>query len=229
MGQTWIMSVGAALTSWFRRTGSEILGWVLIPVGVLLMPLPGPGLLIVVAGVALLSRRYAWAQKLLDPLERRAIEAAKYGVATWPRIVLSFLGGVWLFALGVVWWVSPEIPEFSIAAFTIPAGVVATAFVIAVVLFSMGAIFVLRELLRTGDGVRSAIVGVAWVLGLWLATTHTPDLSDRPIDLAFGPELPAHGWGTAIGLWSSAIAAWGLLAYSVVRWRGHDQVQQTQH
>jgi hypothetical protein len=147
------MSVGTALKSWFQRTGSEILGWTLIPVGIVLMPLPGPGTLIVVAGVTLLSRRYVWAQRILDPLERRAVEAAKYGVATWPRIFLSFLGGVWLLVLGFIWWDSPQIPEFTV------------------------------------------------------------------LSVGFGPELPAHGWATAIGLWASAFAAWGLLAYSVIRWK----------
>ncbi|MEV7398738.1 PGPGW domain-containing protein [Aeromicrobium sp. NPDC092404] len=147
------MGAITSLKSLIERLGVEILGWILIPVGLVLMPLPGPGMLIVVAGVAMLSRRHVWAQRMLDPLRRRAVEAAKYGVATWPRIVVSFLGGVWLVALGVVWWVSPEIPEFSI------------------------------------------------------------------LSVGFGPELPAHGWGTALGLWASAIAAWALLAYSVVRWR----------
>lgn len=147
------MSVGTALKSWVQRTGSEILGWILVPVGIVMMPAPGPGTLVLVAGIALLSRRYVWAQKLLDPLERRAIEAAKFGVATWPRIFFSFLGGVWLVIMGFIWWQKPEIPEFS-------------------------------------------------VLGV-----------------GFGPQLPAAGWATALGLWTSAIAAWGLLAYSVVRWR----------
>lgn len=108
------MGLGSMVTSWFRRAGLEVLGWILIPVGIVLMPLPGPGMLIVVSGVALLSRRYVWAQKLLAPLERQAIEAAKYGVATWPRIAVSILGGVWLFAIGLVWWQDPPIPEFSL-------------------------------------------------------------------------------------------------------------------
>ncbi len=147
------MGVGTSIKSTFERLGVEILGWTLIPVGIVLMPLPGPGMLIVVAGVALLSRRHAWARNVLEPLRRKAVDAAKYGVATWPRVFLSFLGGVWLVAMGVVWWISPNIPKFSILGF------------------------------------------------------------------GFGPELPAHGWGTAIGLWASAIAAWFLLAYSVVRYR----------
>ncbi|MEO6605172.1 MAG: PGPGW domain-containing protein, partial [Aeromicrobium sp.] len=77
-----------------------------------LMPLPGPGMLIVAGGVALLSRRHVWAQKVRGFVEKRAIDAAKYGVATTPRIVLSVLGGVWLFALGVVWWRGVDVPEF---------------------------------------------------------------------------------------------------------------------
>jgi uncharacterized protein (TIGR02611 family) len=150
------MTVGERLRRWFKRTGSEILGWVLIPVGIIMMPAPGPGTLVLVAGVALLAPHHAWAQRILDPLRKQAIEAAKYGVATWPRITVSFLGGVWLVVLAVIWWQSPEIPEFE-------------------------------------------------VLGV-----------------GFGPHLPAAGWGTALGLLASALAAWGLLLYSIIRWRHPD-------
>ncbi len=108
------MSLASAVKSWFGRIGLEILGWILIPLGILLMPLPGPGMLIVAGGVALLSRRYVWAQNARVFVEKRAIDAAKYSVATVPRIVMSTLGGVWLCALGVVWWQGVDIPEFSL-------------------------------------------------------------------------------------------------------------------
>lgn len=147
------MSIAARARSWFNRTGSELLGWTLVIIGIPLLPAPGPGTLVIVAGLALLARHYTWAQWLRDRLQEKAIEAAKYGVATWPRIFLSFLGGVWLMALAVIWWKSPQIPEFT-------------------------------------------------VLGV-----------------GFGPELPAAGWGTALGIGTSAVVAWGLLAYSVKRWR----------
>lgn len=147
------MSTRTRLSGWFKRTGSEVLGWILIPVGIVMMPAPGPGTLVLVAGVALLAPHHAWAQRILDPLRAKAIEAARYGVATIPRILLSVLGGLWLVVLAYVWWRSPEIPEFD-------------------------------------------------VLGV-----------------GFGPRLPAAGWVTALGLLASAVAAWGLLAYSIVRWR----------
>lgn len=153
MRQTVLMSVGTRIKGWLRRTGSEALGWILIPIGIVMMPAPGPGTLVLVTGIALLSRHYVWAQKLLDPLERKATEAAKFGVATLPRIFVSVLGVIWLVILGVIWWIKPEIPEFE-------------------------------------------------VLGV-----------------GFGPQLPAAGWATALGLWTSAIAALGLLIYSIVKWR----------
>ena len=136
-----------------ERVATETLGWVLVVVGIILWPLPGPGLLIILAGITVLSRQHAWARRALGPVREKAVEAARFGVATWPRITLSALGGVWLFALGVVWWMSPTIPEFS-------------------------------------------------VLGV-----------------GFGPRLPAAGWATGLGLMVSAVVAWGLLVYSVRRWR----------
>lgn len=136
-----------------ERVVTETLGWVLVVVGIILWPLPGPGLLIILAGITVLSRQHAWARRALGPVQERAVEAARFGVATWPRIILSALGGVWLFALGVVWWMSPTIPEFE-------------------------------------------------VLGV-----------------GFGPRLPAAGWATGLGLMASAVVAWGLLVYSVRRWR----------
>lgn len=95
---------------WLRRTGIEILGWTLVVVGIGALVLPGPGLLTVVAGLAVLSQQYVWAEKQLHPIKVKAFHAAALGVKTWPRIVISFLGGVWIIAVGIVWGLQPPVP-----------------------------------------------------------------------------------------------------------------------
>lgn len=102
------------MPSWFRRTGSEVLGWVLVFVGLALLVLPGPGLLALLAGIALLAPHYAWARRILDPLHDRAVEAAKEGVSTKARVLLGVAGVFWLFGLGAVWLLAPPIPVFSV-------------------------------------------------------------------------------------------------------------------
>ena len=147
------MNGGTGMRERLGDTVTFVLGWALAVVGVLLFFLPGPGFIILVAGVALLSRHYVWAQKALDPLQERAVEAAKLGVKTWTRITFSALGGLWLFALGIAMCVNPTIPEFDL------------------------------------------------------------------LGLHFGPDFPFGGWAAGLGLVASAFVAWGLLAYSVKRWR----------
>lgn len=108
------MTFGERLRGWFRRTGSEGLGWTLILVGIVMLVMPGPGLLSMLGGVALLARHYTWADRILEPLEEKAIEAAKYGVATIPRILVSVLGICFVTTVGWIWLRSPTIPEFSV-------------------------------------------------------------------------------------------------------------------
>lgn len=105
--------------AWFWRTGVEILGWTLIVLGIAALVLPGPGLLMMVAGVALLAPHYAWAERVLDGLREKAFEAAKFGVARPERIAVSILGIVGVVASGFVWWYSPTIPVFDVLGFQV--------------------------------------------------------------------------------------------------------------
>ncbi|WP_313405365.1 PGPGW domain-containing protein [Aeromicrobium sp.] len=108
------MSFAGRVRGWFHRTGSEFLGWSLVVLGIFMLVLPGPGLLGMLAGIAVLSRHYAWARAVFVPLEKRAFEAAEYGVATIPRILVSVLGIICVATAGAIWFIGPTIPEFEI-------------------------------------------------------------------------------------------------------------------
>lgn len=93
-----------------KRVALEVAGWALVVGGVAALVLPGPGLLMLFGGLAILSQQYEWAERRLDPIKYRALKGAAEGVATWPRIVLSVAGGLVLIACGILWIWSPPAP-----------------------------------------------------------------------------------------------------------------------
>lgn len=100
------------MTGAAKRVLLEILGWVLLLAGIAAMVLPGPGLLLMAAGLAVLSQQYTWAERLLDPVLLRALRAAAEGVETWPRIIMSTLGALALGAFGALWIIKPDVPSW---------------------------------------------------------------------------------------------------------------------
>lgn len=95
-----------------KRIVLETLGWILLVAGVAAIFLPGPGLLGIFAGLALLSQQYDWAERRVEPVRLRALRGAAEGVETWPRIVASVLGAVVLAACGVLWILNPPAPSW---------------------------------------------------------------------------------------------------------------------
>jgi uncharacterized protein (TIGR02611 family) len=53
-----------------RRLANLVGGWVLVVVGIILIPLPGPGWLVVGIGLLVLGREVRWARGALIRLER---------------------------------------------------------------------------------------------------------------------------------------------------------------
>ena len=93
-----------------KRIVLEVVGWLLVIGGIAALVLPGPGLLGIFAGLVLLSQQYEWAEKRLEPVKKKAMQAAAESVETWPRIVLSTLVAVLLIAAGIVWIWHPPAP-----------------------------------------------------------------------------------------------------------------------
>jgi len=95
-----------------KRLALETAGWLLVVGGIAAMVLPGPGLLMLFAGMALLATQYEWAERRLAPIRLRALRGAAESVETWPRIVLSTVIALWVGGCGVVWLVRPPAPEW---------------------------------------------------------------------------------------------------------------------
>jgi hypothetical protein len=95
-----------------KRVVIEGLGWILVLVGIAALVLPGPGLLALFAGVALLATRYEWAERRVEPVKKAALRGAADSVKTWPRILLSVFGVAWLIGIGIVWGLQPAAPSW---------------------------------------------------------------------------------------------------------------------
>lgn len=106
------MAAKERVRGWIRRTGIEVIGWTLVILGAAALVLPGPGLLMLAAGLAVLSQQYHWARRYLRPLKANAYHAAALGVKTIPRIALSCLSALTIMALGVAWILQPGVPSW---------------------------------------------------------------------------------------------------------------------
>jgi hypothetical protein len=101
------VAAGAGLA---KRIALEGAGWLMVVVGIAALVLPGPGLLLLFAGLAVLSQQYTWAEKRVEPVKRKALQTAAESVQSWPRIVMSVLFALGLGAIGVVWGIRPSAP-----------------------------------------------------------------------------------------------------------------------
>jgi uncharacterized protein (TIGR02611 family) len=95
-----------------RRLVLEVVGWTLVVTGIAALFLPGPGLLLLFFGLAVLAEQYEWAERRLAPVKVLAFKAAADGVQTWPRIIASCAGVLTLAAVGVVWGLQPPAPDW---------------------------------------------------------------------------------------------------------------------
>jgi uncharacterized protein (TIGR02611 family) len=62
-----------------------IVGVALLLAGAAMLVLPGPGLLVIIAGLAVLATQYAWAQRALETAKRKAQETTSVAKRWWRR------------------------------------------------------------------------------------------------------------------------------------------------
>ena len=90
----------------------QLLGWTLVAAGLAALVLPGPGLLLLAAGLTVLSRSYGWARRWSEPVRAKAARAAEASVRSWRTITLSAVLALVVMGVGVVWGLRPPAPSF---------------------------------------------------------------------------------------------------------------------
>ncbi len=84
-----------------RKAGALVLGIVVVLAGIALLPLPGPGMLVIIVGLIILASEFDWAQRWLDyAVEKAAGATTKVHDSKSGRILLG-LSGLVLLTLGV--------------------------------------------------------------------------------------------------------------------------------
>ncbi len=85
-----------------------VLGAVIVVIGFVLIPLPGPGWLIVFAGLALLATEFAWAERLLT-FARRKVHGWTQWVTRQSLLVRALIGLLSLLAVAAALWLYVQV------------------------------------------------------------------------------------------------------------------------
>ncbi|OXM75057.1 MULTISPECIES: PGPGW domain-containing protein [Amycolatopsis] len=93
-----------------KRAVIAVAGVLLLGVGVLLLVLPGPGLLLVLAGLVVLASEFPALERYVDPVRSRAMKAAEDSVSSPLRIAGSVTAGLLLITAGLVWGFVRSLP-----------------------------------------------------------------------------------------------------------------------
>jgi hypothetical protein len=101
---------GTMVTNHMKRVLIAIAGGVVLLVGIALLVLPGPGLLLILAGLLILASEFPALERYVDPVRDRAMQAAEDSVSSPLRIAGSVCAGLGLLGAGVVWGLWPELP-----------------------------------------------------------------------------------------------------------------------
>ena len=89
-----------------KRIAVTVAGALVLITGVVMMVTPGPGVLLILAGLAILATEWAWAERALDKAKERTGDAFKVATASPLRIALSVVLTLGAIAAGIVLWIT---------------------------------------------------------------------------------------------------------------------------
>ena len=84
-----------------KKTAVAVLGGILTLGGIALLVLPGPGFVLIAAGLAVLATQFEWARKPLDYAKGKARQGIEEVSRSRWRMVLAVVAAVALLAVGV--------------------------------------------------------------------------------------------------------------------------------
>ena len=87
-----------------KRIAVTVAGALVLITGIVMMVTPGPGVLLILAGLAILATEWAWAERALDKAKERTGDAIKVATASPLRIALSVVLTLGAIAGGIVLW-----------------------------------------------------------------------------------------------------------------------------
>lgn len=92
-----------------KKSAVTILGVALLAVGLAMMVLPGPGILVIVAGLAVLATEYLWARSLLSRAKNQAEKVQEAAVASRWRTAGTVVFALGMLGLGVAMLVARDV------------------------------------------------------------------------------------------------------------------------
>lgn len=92
-----------------KRFAVTIVGFALLALGAAMMVLPGPGIIVIVAGLAVLATEYVWARRLLVRAKCEAEKVSEAAVASPARTAGSVLFGLGLSGLGLAMLIARDV------------------------------------------------------------------------------------------------------------------------
>jgi uncharacterized protein (TIGR02611 family) len=90
---------------WSLKVGIGVVGGLLVVLGLVLVPAPGPGWLIVIAGLSVLALEFDWARNLLE-LVRARVLGWTHWIGARSLAFRAVVGLAGIVALSVGLWVS---------------------------------------------------------------------------------------------------------------------------
>jgi uncharacterized protein (TIGR02611 family) len=93
-----------------RKIAITVLGVAVLAAGLAMMVLPGPGLIVIVLGLFILSLEFEWAAKRLDQARDKALDAAHKTAASRTQTGFALFSGLVLIGAGVFLGVNKSVP-----------------------------------------------------------------------------------------------------------------------